>query len=232
MPGFHGPQPQTSGGIGNLQVVKSGHFIDLTGTVQAQFAPLGSWELVWRKDSPAGSLVCGLDLQQDAVRNHAVLPQGRVYLTFPVWNARSLREYQERKAYVSVTAAQHLQDRDDELQKMQATHNLFAKALHYRNAAAAVEKYSLQPVRSMALVPSDEEVIRLTAATAGSTTEDEDNDLFLTRMGTVWTKNNGKSGLQVFGQQTFLGAAVISQPEPTDDDDAPKASWSADSLAP
>jgi len=77
MPGTH---PDTSGGVGKLQVVKNGHFIDLTGTVTAKFADTANWELVWRQDAPSGTLLCGLDLQEDAKRNSAVLPKGRIYL--------------------------------------------------------------------------------------------------------------------------------------------------------
>lgn len=93
--------------------------------------------------------------------------------SFPVWNADTLREFQERKEYVNGKAAEYLQDRDDELQKMQQTSNLFMKALHYRNAAAAVEKYSLQPVRSMAQVPTMDEVLPIHGV----------DDLFLARTG-------------------------------------------------
>jgi len=215
MPGADGPHPHTSGGIGNLQVIKSGHFIDLTGTVKADFSADANWELVWRKDSPAGQLLLGLELKHDAVRNSAVLPKGRIYLSFPIWNAETLNDYQERKAYVNGKAAEYLQDRDDELAKMQSTKNLFSKALHYRNAAAAVEKYSLQPVRSMSQVPTPDETIKV------------DDDLFLTRTGTVWTKEHG-----VFGKQTFLGAASICNPSNTDGFRSDKPSWEKDSIAP
>jgi len=136
-----------------------------------------------------------------------------------VWNAETLKEFQERKEYVQGKAAEYLQDRDDELQKMHETSNLFAKAMHYRNAAAAVEKYSLQPVRSMSQVPSATETIQI------------DDDLFLTRTGTVWNKH------MHYGK-TFLGAAVISpqsfkkQDDDNDESAPPKPSWSADALAP
>ena len=215
MLGANGPHPGTSGGIGKLQVIKSGHFIDLTGTVKMDFAPAANWELVWRQDSPMGSLNCGLDLKNDATRNSATLHKGLIYLSFYVWNTATLREYQERKLYVNDKAAEHLQDRDDELAKMTTASNVFAKAMHYRNAAAAVEKYSLQPVRSMSQVPGDDEVIQI------------DDDLFLTRKGTVWTKDHG-----VFGIMTFLGEAVIQKSTIPNETLVQTASWSADSIAP
>jgi hypothetical protein len=215
MLGANGPHPGTSGGIGKLQVLKSGHFIDMTGTVPIDFSPDANWELVWRQDSPMGSLNCGLDLKSDATRNSAILHKGLVYLSFYVWNAATLRDYQERKVYVNDKAAEHLQDRDDELAKMTTASNVFAKAMHYRNAAAAVEKYSLQPVRSMSQVPGDDEVIQI------------DDDLFLTRKGTVWTKDHG-----VFGKMTFLGEAVIQKPTIPNDTLVQTASWSAASIAP
>ena len=217
MLGTNGPNPGTSGGIGNLQVLKSGHFIDLTGTVKIDFSPQANWELVWRQDSPMGSLNCGLDLKNDAVRNSAVLQKGHIDLCFNVWNTDTLRDYQERKAYVTEKASEYLQDRDDELAKYQAASNLFAKAMHYRNAVAAVEKYSLQPMRSMSQVPDTDGVIQI------------DDDLFLTRKGTVWSKDLG-----AFGKQTFLGEAVIRAPtNPIDIPmDPTTPSWSDDSIAP
>lgn len=81
MPGFHGPHPSSSDGVGVVEVLQSGHFIDLTFKVKLHFAATpSSWELVWRQNSPAGKLICGLDLLEDAVRNAAKLPKGRIYV--------------------------------------------------------------------------------------------------------------------------------------------------------
>lgn len=204
MPGANGPHPGTSGGVGSLQIVQPGHFIDLTGTVKTQFSDVANWELVWRNESPAGSLLCGLDLQENAVRNGAVLPRGRIYLSFPVWNADALQKYQERKAHVQSKAAGYLRDRDAELHKMRQASNVFAKAMHYRNAAAAVEQYSLQPVRKMEQVPglTDEEVVEIA------------DDLLLTRAGTVWSKDDSVFG---GGKQSLLGVAVIRSSKQEDE---------------
>jgi hypothetical protein len=196
MPGFSGPHPGTSGGVGRLEIVKPGHYITMTGLEHPKFdAANANWELIWRKDSPAGALICGLDLTQDAIRNRCRVGKGRMYVSFPIWKRDKLDEYQAYKRETNELAERYLSDRDDELRKMQSTTNLFAKALHYRNAAEAVEKYSLQPLRSMATVPDEKEIFAVA------------RDLFLTKTGTVWQKNPGTWGSE--RRQVFLGAATI-----------------------
>jgi hypothetical protein len=211
MPGFNGPHPSTSGGVGRVDVLKAGHFIDLTGRVTAKFAPLASWELIWRNEAPAGALICGLELLDDAVRNSAKLPKGRIYISFPVWSPEKLAEYQVYRADCEAKSKVHLQERDDQLLKMQETNNLLAKALHYRNAFAAVEQYSLQPRLFMSKVPSDTEVIKIA------------DELLLTQTGTVWTKGTGNPFLGG-AKQTLLGSASISKPPPTTTDPSSSSS--------
>jgi len=208
MPGYNGPHPGTSSGPGRIDIQKPGHFIDLSGTVTAKFGEIASWEVIWRHDAPAGALMLGLDLQQDAVRNKSVLKKGRIYLSFPLWTAATLSEYQERKIAVNAAAAQNLKVRDEQLQKMQNTDNLLQKALHYRNAFAAVEEYSMQPVARMAKVPDNDSVIKIS------------DDLILTKVGTAWTKQtSGGSAFMMGASQKLLGTATITEPVGQDDDD-------------
>jgi hypothetical protein len=199
MPGFNGPHPSSSGGVGGIDIIDCGHFIDLTGRVPLKWSDKASWELIWRQDAPSGSLICGLELQADAVRNHAKLPKGRLYMSFPVWTRDKLNEYQAYKVDWQAASKMHLQERDDQLLKMQQTNNLLAKALHYRNAFAAVEQYSLQPHETMARVPSNNEVIALP------------NDVLLANKGSLYMKQEGNTFMNPI-KQVRLGAAFISMP--------------------
>ena len=116
MPGANGPHPETSSGIRQATIQRMGHFIDLTGQKFVNLAQ-ACWEMIWSDGSPAGSLVCGFHLAETATRNAASLPAGQVYLTFPVWTAETLEDYQTRKESVERAAAEHLAKRDEELQK-------------------------------------------------------------------------------------------------------------------
>jgi hypothetical protein len=173
----------------SMTVAKTGNFITHSGLQEICIDPSTAvWELLWDKqDSPAGTLVLGLDVEQDAIRNDAKLKKGHIFISFGVWKKDSLKEYQERKASCEEAAAVHLRERDVQLQKYKEANNIISKLIHYRNTAAAVEQYSLYPVRSLAKVPDDKDLIPLNEA------------LFLTRTGTVWRpegQNNAFSSRQ------------------------------------
>lgn len=190
MPGFNGPHPNLSAGLRRLNLVEEGSYISQVGQ-QFVKALNGCWELVWKEGSPAGNLICGLELPEEVQRNGAVLPKGKIYITFPVWTKETLGQMQVQKDKILGLASEALAEKDAELAKMQETGNLLQKALHYRNAYAAAEKYFTQPKKKYETVPSKDEVISF------------QDDLLVTTKGTVWTKSlpNGK--------QVLLGAANL-----------------------
>ena len=98
---------------------------------------------------------------------------------------------QLRKEKILNQAREALEEKDAELAKMSETGNWLQKALHYRNAFAAAEKFYVQPKKQYEMVPSKDEVVSF------------QDDLFVTTKGTVWTKSlpNGK--------QILLGAANL-----------------------
>ena len=194
MPGANGPHPQLSSGVRTLQVIQPGSFITMSGQQEVQ-ALNGCWEMVWRENAFAGSLICGFDLAQDYTRNDASLPKGQLYMSFPVWTRLGLSEAQASKE-VTLRRANKLRDEQEcELQKMQATPNPIMKALHYRNAAAAsIKRFDMEDLKRIEIVPSNEEVIRL------------QDDLLLTTRGLVFSKEG--SFLQ--GQHLLLGTAFAS----------------------
>jgi hypothetical protein len=190
MPGFNGPHPNLSAGLRRLNLVEEGTFISQVGQ-QFVKALNGCWELVWRDGAPAGNLICGLELPEEVKRNEAILPKGKIYITFPVWTKETLEQMQLQKGKIMGLANEALAEKDAELAKMQATGNILQKALHYRNAYAAAEKYFIQPKKQFESVPSKDEVVAF------------QDDLLVTTKGTVWTKSlpNGK--------QVLLGAANL-----------------------
>ncbi|KAG7365125.1 hypothetical protein IV203_038328 [Nitzschia inconspicua] len=190
MPGFNGPHPNLSAGLRRLNLVEEGSFISQLGQ-QFVKALNGCWELVWREGAPAGNLICGLELPEEVQRNGAVLPKGRIYITFPVWTKETLEQMQMQKDKIMDLASQALAEKDAELAKMQETGNILQKALHYRNAYAAAEKYYIQPKKQFESVPSKDEVIPF------------QDDLLVTTKGTVWTK------ILPNGKQVLLGAANL-----------------------
>jgi hypothetical protein len=190
MPGVNGPNPKLSSGTRKLNLVKEGQFITSTGAEMVQTMK-GCWEMVWRKDSPAGSLLCGFEVPKDYKRNDATLQKGRIYLSFPVWTKDTLAFARTEKDRVLARAKECLDDKNEEMAKMQATDNILEKAWHYRNSYAAAEKYWLQPLKSLEMVPDKDEVIAL------------QDDLLLTTKGTVWTK------VLPNGKQVLLGSATL-----------------------
>jgi hypothetical protein len=202
MPGAHGPYPAVSTGVHTMDIQESGKFIDMTGTIRLPFdAQLASWEIVWRENAVAGCLVCAAQLTKPVFRSNnpsATIPAGSIYLSFPIWKRSDLTAYQSRKAEVLAAAAKYLQLRDDELLKMQMTNNFLMKALHYRNAAAAVERYSLYPVHTMSSkVPDDTDVMPI----------NETGDLLLTKVGTIWTNKKNKNN-QIATTHSLLEMAL------------------------
>jgi hypothetical protein len=205
MPGANGPYPAVSSGVNLLNVKAPGQFIDMTGLVKLPFdSTTACWELVWRENAMNGYLICALSMPIDkdfhkGNNKAASLPGNNspIYISFPVWTRTDLEDYQKRKVDVLESAAKYLAERDEELMKMQMTSNVLQKALHYRNAAAAAEMYSLFPVHQMSTkVPDDNDVIPL----------DMDSSILLTKQGTIWT--NAKHD-KIISPYSIIDAALF-----------------------
>jgi hypothetical protein len=195
MPGADGPQPQLSTGVRILNVIQFGSFVSMKGQQQVQTLN-GCWEMVWRQNALAGSLICGFQVPEDYTRNDASLPKGNIYLSFPIWNKAGLAEAQAIKESTLLRAKQLLTEKDQQLEKMSATPNPLMKALHFRNAAAAMERYEMQDLKRIEIVPSNDEVIPL-----------HDDDLLLTTKGLVFSKE----GSFHQGRHVLLGTAFASR---------------------
>jgi hypothetical protein len=154
----------------------------------------GAWEMIWRRDAPAGALIMGFDAGEIR-RNKVSLPVGRVYVTFPVWTSKSLQDLRDRKAVAEKKAIEAMDRQQEELRKMQETGNLIAKALHFRNACKANEDFDYSGYRGYESMNLDRDMIPLKG------------DLHLCSLGTVWTK---KEGLFGSNEQVLLGTASVA----------------------
>lgn len=125
-------------------------------------------------------------------RNSAKLPAGRLYISFPIWTRDLLVEQQTAKADCLKRAAEYNAEKNHELEEMQKTENLFMKAVHYRNAAAAYEKMELTGVRSYQWIPDMDDVVLLK------------DDLLVGTTGSIWTVSK-----DIFRAKTLLGGAEI-----------------------
>jgi len=201
MPGANGPRPKLSTGVLDLSIQQPARFVDMTGSQRVALKN-SCWEMIWRDGAHAGMLICGFHLDKSISRNQASLPEGRIYLSFPFWTHENLVERQAYKRQVEAQAAQYLEERDDKLKQMQRSNNILEKALLYRSAAEAVEKWSLTNIQQAKNIPEDSDVIRL------------NHGLLLTRQGTLWTKND----MNFRHRQILLGTATISNNELKKDD--------------
>ncbi|KAL3795646.1 hypothetical protein HJC23_002053 [Cyclotella cryptica] len=193
LPGTDGPNPQLSSGAKSLSILREGRHIDAFGSNVVRLDH-GAWEMIWRCDAPAGALIVGFDAGE-IKRNQVSLPEGRVYLTFPLWTSESLRDLRERKAKAEEKAMEAMDRQKEEIRKMQETGNLISKALHFRNACKANEDLDYSGFRMYSAMNLDKDMIPLKG------------DLHLCSLGTVWTKKDTLFGS---GDHVLLGTASVA----------------------
>lgn len=194
LPGIDGPHPDLSSGPRLLHTRGDGTFVSMDGLKTLDLRD-GCWELVWRDEAPAGTIICGFDHPDDARRNEhsSSLPRGRVYVSFPVWTRAGLNAKQARKADVLKAAEEHSEEMHLHLDKMNDTNNPLMKALHFRNAAAAHEKLDHTGHRNVKQIPNEADVTHIGGG------------LVICRRGTVWTKD----GSFMAGNHALLGHATV-----------------------
>jgi hypothetical protein len=196
MPGNYWPRSSFTGGLHAMNTVEDGVFVSMNGNTVVK--PLkGCWEIIWREGDPGGYLYCGLDIDQEYKRNDATLPKGNIYVSFSVWSAKGLKEYQDRKERSQERANSALKKKSDELAKMAETTNLFEKGLHYYNALCAADAYLMEPKKMMKFVPSTEDVLEFA------------DDMYIGKTGSVWVQDSPHSKVAV------LGAATLGMPPKT-----------------
>jgi len=195
LPGSNGPVPTSSTGPLSIKTHSNGKFVSMQGTQYVNFAK-GCWEMIWLKNKPAGSIVCGFELTQEASRNGAVLPPGNVYINFPIFTRETLKIFKAKKEKYGIELRKWTDLQAGELEKLEMTENLLKKAMHFRNACAANEKVStMRRANLYDNVPISDESILCVG-----------DDLLLCKVGTVWTKALEDRGTK---KHTKVGSASV-----------------------
>jgi len=158
LPGASGPNPTCSTGPLSIKIHEQGKFVSMEGAQTVPFEK-ACWEMLWLKDRPAGSIVCGFDLPVDVSRNGATLPAGGVYISFPVFTVETLETAKAKKDKYETSFKKFTDLQQVELEKMQSTQNPFMKLSHFRNAVGANEQKSLIRTNVYENVPTSEDAI-------------------------------------------------------------------------
>jgi hypothetical protein len=203
LPGSSGPHPQTSSGAHEISVKQQPFFISMNGLEKVELTR-GAWEIVWYESSPSGTMICGFEIDKEVTQRNVKIPACRIYISFPLFTAELLTDMLQRKAEVTERANGYQQEKNESLEAMEKTDNLFRKAMHYRDAIAAFEKLDMTGLRYFEWVPSLDEVVTLPQG------------LLLGKKGTISISTKE----MLFGSKTPCGSASIK--ELLSEDDASK----------
>lgn len=190
LPGADGRHYKLSSGHRRLDVIAEGQYVSMLGTQHVRMNK-ACWEMCWRKDKPAGTLICGVELPHEYRRNEAALPQGEIFLSFPLWTKAGLKIGQVEKQKIEVKLQKFLEERDEALIKFEETENPVLKAIHIQNAFAALDRYNSVDHQTMEAIPMDHQVLTI------------QEDLLLAIKGLVWSKDPA-------GGHLLLGHADVS----------------------
>eukprot|EP00523_Entomoneis_sp_CCMP467_P019927 CAMPEP_0168858394 /NCGR_PEP_ID=MMETSP0727-20121128/16265_1 /TAXON_ID=265536 /ORGANISM="Amphiprora sp., Strain CCMP467" /LENGTH=365 /DNA_ID=CAMNT_0008913137 /DNA_START=159 /DNA_END=1257 /DNA_ORIENTATION=- len=240
-----------SSGSKELDIVRNGHVIDLTGLRSIPFRD-GTWEMAWKDGRSHGMVVCSFDLPEavswprhfrvgeppDALvglilfqtllgpngefdkhaarfdlvviasdrfgqikrvtRNDNKVEPCRMFIEFPIWTQQGLEEDQAYKRVMEARRHENDVAKTEYMMQYQQESNLFKKMQLYHAALQAMERNTLTP--RCEYIPEP-----------GQTVELNDN-LVLTKQGTVWMRRSGGGG-GAFGHNkglTKLGMASVT----------------------
>lgn len=195
LPGADGKHKKLSSGHRRLDVVSQGHYIDLMGTQHVK-TEKECWEMCWRKDKPAGTLICGFELPETYSRNTAALPKGEVYFSFPLWTNEGVQVARKEKEVIELQLERFLEERDEALRLFDETNNPLMKAVHISHAFAATDKYNSIDHQTLETIPLDHQVIPI------------QEDLLLGMKGMVWA--NTDAGHRLLGYATVSSESNTS----------------------
>jgi len=159
LPGSQGPYSLGSTGPLALTNHSPGKFISTKGE-QSVHLDMGCWELVWLRDRPAGTIVCGFHLDQDVKRNDAVLPSGNVYMNFAVYTKESLEEIITKKQEYDQRLKSLKEEQQKSLTEFQREENLFKKAILWKHFLDANERLSFMNPYAYVSVPDSFDKVR------------------------------------------------------------------------
>eukprot|EP00534_Pseudo-nitzschia_fraudulenta_P015016 CAMPEP_0201242872 /NCGR_PEP_ID=MMETSP0852-20130820/39502_1 /ASSEMBLY_ACC=CAM_ASM_000632 /TAXON_ID=183588 /ORGANISM="Pseudo-nitzschia fraudulenta, Strain WWA7" /LENGTH=300 /DNA_ID=CAMNT_0047539713 /DNA_START=41 /DNA_END=943 /DNA_ORIENTATION=- len=189
LPGSSGPYSKVTSGGRRLDVVSRGTYVNMDGSQYIE-CEKGCWEMCWMRGQPAGTIVFAFNLPQAYSRNEAVLPEGEMWLSFPVWTVEGLKYGQMAKQEVLDEMDFYTRKWNEEVDKYEITNNPIMKAIHERNAHIYATKCDDLYDYSLDTIPEDGEWSTL------------QEDLLLSKKGLIWKKDgNG---------DVLLGHAIAS----------------------
>ncbi len=189
LPGDDGPYANCASGGRRLDVIEKGSYISMEG-VQHVDCQKGCWEMCWVKGRPAGTIVFGFSLPQEYFRNNAILPEGDMWVSFPLWTADGLAYGQGLKRDVLAEIEMYNRMWQEELEKYEMTDNPIMGMIHKQKAHIFATKCDELYDYSLETIPEDDDCHKL------------EDDLLLSKTGLIW-KNNGKNDV-------LIGQAVVS----------------------
>jgi hypothetical protein len=194
LPGSQGPYSLGSTGPLALKNHSHGKFISTKGE-QSVHLDMGCWEMVWLRDRPAGTIVCGFQLDQDVHRNDAVLPSGNVYMNFSVYTKDSLEEVMTKKQDYDKRLKSLKEEQKASLSEFQQEGNLFKKALLWKRFLDANERVSFMNPDAYVSVPDSFDNVRNIG-----------DDLFICTKGKVFIKKPNENSIR---HLTTIGDAFV-----------------------
>lgn len=199
LPGSDGVYSECSSGAHRLKILSKGQFVTMDG-LQHIDCQKGCWEMCWMRGTPAGTIVFAFNLPQTYSRNNAVLPEGSMWVSFPLWSVEGLKFGQAAKQEVLDEIELYNQKWNEELEKYSLTNNPIMKAIHERNADIFAEKCDEIWDYSMNTIPDDDQCHML------------QEDLLLSKRGLLWKKDGDKDILlgDAFASPSCKGRTLSS----------------------
>ena len=189
LPGGNGQNTKCTSGGRRLNVISKGNYVNMKG-LQHVDCNMGCWEMCWVRNRPAGVIVVAFNVPQTYSRNKAVLPDGDMWISFPVWTIEGLKYGQTAKRKVLDEIEMYTQKWNEELDKYEMTSNPVMRAIHEHNAHTYATKCDDLYDYSLDTIPEDNQCSKL------------QEDLLLSKKGLIW-KKDGKDDI-------LLGHAVAS----------------------
>jgi len=177
LPGSDTLYSKFSSGHRDLDVVQRGNFIDMNG-MQWVDCRNGRWEICWVSGKPAGAIVFAFNLPKSYRRNDAVLQEGDMWLSFPVWTVEGLEYAQGRKQEIVGAVQNLLKEREGEVKKYEDTDNPIMEAIHHFRIKDLESKINGMYDYSLETIPDN--------SSHYSVMQD---DLLLSKSGLVWKRN-------------------------------------------
>ena len=177
LPGSDGSFSECTCGSRRLNILSKGYFVNMNG-LQHIDCEKGCWEMCWVRGRPAGTIVFAFSLPQTYSRNEAVLSEGDVWVSFPVWTVEGLRYGQMAKKKVLDEIELYTTKWNEELDKYEMTGNPIMKAIHERNAHIFAGKCDELYDYSLETIPADVDQY-----------SELQEDLLLSKKGLIWKKD-------------------------------------------